>query len=90
MICDTAGTWTDIANNIRKLADENPDLRETYLAKLKVIEARDLTNEQIFLDALKGCDPIMGELEEQLAKQWKGKFGKIHRFIFFCETICVS
>ncbi|XP_072013175.1 ganglioside-induced differentiation-associated protein 1-like [Amphiura filiformis] len=58
---------------IRKLADENPDLRELYLAKLKVQTGRDLTNEEAFIAMLKECDSIMSQIENELVQKWKGK-----------------
>ncbi|XP_072014113.1 ganglioside-induced differentiation-associated protein 1-like [Amphiura filiformis] len=67
-------TWDVPGDNMRKLAERHPDLREHYLAKIKVQEARDLTSEEKLLAALKECDSIMGEIEEELAKKWNGKF----------------
>ena len=86
-----AETWDVIADEMRKLAEQHPDLREHYLAKIKVQEARDLTSEEKLLAALKECDSIMGEIEEELAKKWNGKFGKsINRARFMVISIILS
>ena len=72
----------------QQMAERHPDLRHQYLAKIKVSEDRNLGEEAAFLDALKQCDAILGEVEEELAKTWQGKQGRsctrIQNVFFFC------
>ncbi|XP_072013174.1 ganglioside-induced differentiation-associated protein 1-like [Amphiura filiformis] len=63
-----------MGDKMRKLAEKHPDLRDSYMDKIKVHEGRDLTNKENFLVALKECDSIMEEIEEELAQKWNGKF----------------
>ncbi|XP_072013177.1 ganglioside-induced differentiation-associated protein 1-like [Amphiura filiformis] len=65
--------WNTVDDEIHKLAAENPDLQEHYMAKLKTHKDRELTSEQGLIDSLKACDPIMGEIEKELEQKWKGK-----------------
>ena len=63
----------DRKRKYQQLAEKHPDLRHQYLAKIKVLEDRNIGDEDAFLDALRRCDAILGEVEEELAKNWQGK-----------------
>ena len=66
----------------QQLAEKHPDLRQLYLARIKVWEDRNV-DENAFLDALKQCDAILGEVEDELAKKWQGKQGSFSTYIKF-------
>ena len=63
----------------QQLAERYPDLRQLYLARIKVWEDRNI-DETTFLDALKQCDAILGEVENELAMIWQGKLGRSEKF----------
>ena len=70
------------------MADQNPDLKQLYLDKIKEHKDRKLTDENEFLSASDECDSVLGELEDQLAKQWKGKLGML--IIYVCLKIKIE
>ena len=64
--------------------DDKPEFREQLLDKIKESEARQLGSEERLLAELSHADKVFDEIEDQLAKQWKGKQGRNKDVLLSC------
>ena len=57
-------------SRVKQAATEYPQLRHVYEDKLTVYADNDVFNEDNLVAALKTCDSVMDEIEEELSKRW--------------------
>ncbi|KAJ2944383.1 hypothetical protein O0L34_g18385 [Tuta absoluta] len=73
------------SNNLRKLAEENPKVKEILLYKAQIQERKHeiLTNEEEYTKILNIVDQVLTEVEEELKEQNEGNW-------LCCETFTIA